>query len=97
ALLYSHPQVYVDIAAIVVFEPRTAFYRYLREIVEAGFGNRVMFGSDQSVWPKMIEDGIAVIEEAPFLTEAQKRDILYNNAARLLRLSEEEIARHHGG
>jgi predicted TIM-barrel fold metal-dependent hydrolase len=36
-----------------------------------------------------------VIEDAPFLTAAQKRDILYNNAARFLRLSKEEIARHH--
>ena len=44
----------------------------------------------------MIERAVAVIEEAPFLTEEQKRDILYNNAARFLRLSEEEIARHHG-
>jgi hypothetical protein len=29
------------------------------------------------------------------LTPAQKRDIFYNNAARFLRLSKEEIARHH--
>jgi predicted TIM-barrel fold metal-dependent hydrolase len=28
-------------------------------------------------------------------TEVQKRDILYNNAARFLRLSDEEIAKHH--
>jgi len=54
-----------------------------------------MFGSDQMVWPEVIERSIAVIEEAPFLTESQKRDIFYNNAARFLRLSVEEIARHH--
>ena len=96
ALLYGHPQVYVDVGAIVFFEPRAAFYRYLRAIVEAGFGNRVMFGSDQILWPETIERSIAVIEEAPFLSEQQKRDILYHNAARFLRLGEEEIARHHG-
>jgi uncharacterized protein len=33
--------------------------------------------------------------EAPFLTAEQKRDILYNNAARFLRLSPEQIARHN--
>jgi len=33
--------------------------------------------------------------EAPFLSAERKRDILYNNAARFLRLSEEEVARHH--
>jgi predicted TIM-barrel fold metal-dependent hydrolase len=36
ALLFSHPQVYVDIASIVYTEPRPAFYRFLQEIVEAG-------------------------------------------------------------
>jgi predicted TIM-barrel fold metal-dependent hydrolase len=54
-----------------------------------------MFGSDQMVWPGVIERSIRIIEEAPFLNQQQKRDILYNNAARFLRLSEEEIARHH--
>jgi predicted TIM-barrel fold metal-dependent hydrolase len=55
-----------------------------------------MFGSDQMVWPGLIALSIEIIEEAPFLSEEQKRDIFYNNAARFLRLSEQEIARHHG-
>jgi uncharacterized protein len=96
AVLYAHPHVYVDVGVIVFYQPRADFYRYLRRIVEAGYGDRVMFGSDQIVWPGVIERAVAVIEEAPFLSEAQKRDILYNNAARFLRLSDEEIARHHG-
>jgi len=40
------------------------------------------------VWPGAIGAGIHSITSAPFLTEAQKRDILYNNAARFLRLKE---------
>ena len=95
ALLFSHPQVYVDTASIIYTEPRAAFYRYLQGIVEAGYGDRVMFGSDQMIWPGVIEPSVKVIEDAPFLSEAQKRDILYNNAARFLRLSEEVIAKHH--
>lgn len=94
-LLYDHPQVYVDIGAFWS-EPRAGFYRYLEAIVDAGFGKRVMYGSDQIVWPGAIELTIDAIEEAPFLSPAQRRDILYNNAARFLRLSEEDIARHHG-
>lgn len=94
-LLFSHPQVYVDIASIVYTEPRPAFYRFLQEIVEAGYGDRILFGSDQMIWPGVIEPSIAAIEQAPFLTQAQKRDILYNNAARFLRLTAEQIARHH--
>lgn len=96
-LMYAHPQVHIDIGVIVYTQPRAAFYRYLERIVEAGFGKRIMFGSDQMVWPGVIERAIRVVEEAPFLSEGQKRDILYNNAARFLRLSPEEIARHHRG
>jgi hypothetical protein len=95
AVLYAHPQVHVDVGVIVFIQPRAAFYRYLRGIVEAGFAKRVMFGSDQMVWPGVIERSIAVIEEAPFLSEAAKRDIFYHNAARFLRLGEDETARHH--
>jgi predicted TIM-barrel fold metal-dependent hydrolase len=96
AVLYAHPQVHVDVGVIVYTQPRQAFYRYLERIVEAGFGNRVMFGSDQMVWPGVLERAIAVIEDAHFLSASQKRAILYDNAARFLRLSEGEIARHHG-
>jgi len=95
-VLYAHPQVHVDVGVIVFTQPRPAFYRFLQGIVEAGFGSRVMFGTDQMVWPGAIERAIAVIEDAPFLSEQQKRDIFYNNAARFLRLGEAEIARHHG-
>ncbi len=63
----------------------------------SGFGidKRIMFGSDQMVWPEAISMAIESIETADFLNEEQKRDIFYNNAARFLRLSEEDIARHH--
>jgi predicted TIM-barrel fold metal-dependent hydrolase len=95
AVMYAHPQVHVDVAVIDWAIPTAEFHRFLRRIVEAGFGTRVMYGSDQMVWPGLIEKSIAAVQEASFLTESQKRDILYNNAARFLRLSEEEIALHH--
>ncbi|MBV8687268.1 MAG: amidohydrolase family protein [Alphaproteobacteria bacterium] len=94
ALMEAHPQVYVDIAAIVATEPKPAFYRYLREIVEAGYGDRIMFGTDQGVWPGLIEAAIRTIERAPFLSARRKRDILYNNAARFLRLTPAQVSRH---
>lgn len=97
ALLYSHPQVYVETGVIVYTQTRKAFYRYLKALVEGGFGNRIMFGSDQMVWPEAIERSIQVVEAAEFLSQDQKRDILYYNAARFLRLSEETIRRHYAG
>jgi uncharacterized protein len=96
ALLWAHPQVYVGLGVISWGLPPAEFHRYLRTIVEAGFGERVMFGSDQMVWPGALDFAIDNIETADYLTDAQKRDILYNNAARFLRLTEEQIAAHHG-
>lgn len=96
ALLYAHPQVHVEVGVIVHTLPPAAFYRFLQGITDAGFAKRVMYGSDQMIWPGTLERGIRVIEEAPFLSSEEKRDILYNNAARFLRLSDDEIARHHG-
>lgn len=96
AVLWTHPQLHVDVGAISFALPAAAFHSYLQRIVEAGFGKRVMFGSDQMVWPEMIDVAIDRIQSAGFLSEEQKRDILYNNAARFLKLSPQEIDRHHG-
>jgi predicted TIM-barrel fold metal-dependent hydrolase len=96
AVLWTHPQVYVDVGVICYAIPRKAFHNYLKQIVEAGFGKRIMFGSDQMNWPETIVVGIEAINTADFLTNEQKRDILYNNAARFLRFSDEQIAKHHG-
>lgn len=96
AVLWAHPQAYAEVGGIVFALPRPEFHRYLRTIVEAGFGKRIMFGSDQMVWPGLIERGIVTIESATYLSQAQKRDILYHNAARFLRLSDDVIAKHHG-
>ena len=52
-----------------------------------------MFGSDQMVWPEALNAAIDTIQNAPGLTEQQKRDILYNNAARFLRLQQAGSAR----
>lgn len=96
ALMFSYPHVYAEIGSIVYTEPRPAFYAFLKEIVEAGYADRILFGSDQMIWPGVITPSVQAIRDAPFLSEAQKRDIFYNNAARFLRLSPEQIARHHG-
>jgi predicted TIM-barrel fold metal-dependent hydrolase len=84
--LYAHPQLYVDIGIIDYAFPRKEFYAYLQRLIDAGFENRIMFGSDEMVWPDALSAAIDSIQNAPSLTSAQKRDILYNNAARFLRL-----------
>jgi hypothetical protein len=86
AMMYQYPQLYADVSTISWVIPRAAFYDYLEAFVRAGLGKRLMFGSDQMVWPEKISIAVEAIEEAPFLTDEQKRDIFYNNAKRFLRL-----------
>jgi hypothetical protein len=90
AVLNLYPQVYADIAVINWIRPRAEFHEYLRRLVEAGFGKRIMFGTDQMAWPEAIGMAVEGVESADFLTEEQKRDIFYNNAARFLRLDKKE-------
>ena len=85
ALMYAHPNVYVDVAALQApfMVPKPAYYRHLRGLVEGGFGKRIMFGSD---FAGQVAPGIDTIVAAEFLTAEQKSDILCGNAARFLRL-----------
>lgn len=94
ALMYAHLQVYVDIGAISWGLPRKEFYHFLQGLVDAGFGQRIMFGSDQMQWPTTISEAIEAVNSASFLTRQQKADIFYNNAARFLELPADEINRH---
>lgn len=89
AMLYNYPQLHVDIAALQFVIPRGEYYALLEALVQAGFGDRILFGSDQVIWPELIEEGINAINDAPFLSYAQKKAILHDNAVRFLRLHED--------
>jgi hypothetical protein len=86
AILSVYPQVNVDVAVVDWIIPKTEFYNYLKALVDAGFEKRIMYGSDQMVWNDAISLSIKNIEDAPFLSEEQKQDIFYNNAARFFNL-----------
>jgi len=86
AMLYAHPQLYVDTGILDYAYPTKDFYAYLKRLVDAGLTERILFGSDQMIWPDAIPIAIRRIEQAPFLTAAQKRLILHDNAARFLRI-----------
>ncbi len=96
AMMYIYPNLYADIGVLAWVLPREAFYNALRELVDAGLGDRLLFGTDQMFWPGALTIAIETVEAAPFLSDEQERAILYDNAARFLNLSEEQIAVHHG-
>jgi predicted TIM-barrel fold metal-dependent hydrolase len=93
ALMYAHPNLYVDIAVVNWILPKEELYAYIKSLMQAGFGNRIMHGTDQMVWPEVMDIAIESINSADFLTLEQKEDIFFDNAAEFLRLNEDEIAK----
>ena len=92
ALMYAHPNVYVDIAVLNWLLPKEELYEYIKSLMRAGFGDRIMHGSDQMVWPDVIDVAIETVNSADFLTLEQKEDIFFDNAADFLELNKEEIS-----
>ena len=64
--------------------PRGQFHDYLRALMRANLGARLMFGSD-AAGPGAVTAGIQGITSATFLTRLERRDILCDNAARFYR------------
>ena len=95
-LMTMYPHVYVDISTLTwtpiagdLLEP------FLSEAKRRRLLDRVMFGSDQMRWPEAIALAIDRVNRLSFLTVEEKKDIFYDNAAKFLGLTAEEIARHH--
>lgn len=87
SMLYMYPRLHADLSAYNWMMGREPFYDFLKGVLGlSGAHRRLMFGSDQMRWPEAISWAVDTIEQAPFLSEEQKRDIFYNNAKRFLRL-----------
>lgn len=87
-LMAYYPQLYTDVGVMLWVEPNTQRFikDFLKNAKHAGYLDRVMFGSDQMIWPDAIERSILFLNNIGFLTKLEKENILYNNAASFLRL-----------
>jgi Predicted metal-dependent hydrolase of the TIM-barrel fold len=86
-MLYAYPNVYLDTAVVNWILGRQVFDCMLREAVDTVGSDRILFGSDQMVWPQKIGPAVSSIRDATYLSETDKHNILWGNAARLLGLS----------
>lgn len=84
ALMGAYSNIYLDTGATDWLVARPAFHSYLRKFVDAGYGDRIMFGSDAMTWPDAIPLAIQGIQTSN-LSPSEKRDILYRNARRFFR------------
>jgi uncharacterized protein len=91
ALLKEYPTVYFDMSVLNSVGSAETHEAELKRLIDAGFGDRIMFGSDTRPAAPILRR----LENIAWLTEKQRRAILYDNAARFLRLDPQTIARHH--
>lgn len=84
-LLYAYRNVYVDTGVVDWILSRFTFHRMLTEAVKTAGSERVLFGTDQMAWPRVITPAVRAILEAKGLTHEDRRKILWNNAAELFR------------
>lgn len=89
-LLADYPNVYLDVSITNGVMSEQVYADTLKRLFDAGFGDRVMYGSDNLP----AEPILARLSRMDFLTENQKRGILYDNAARFLRLDEKTRRAH---
>ena len=91
ALMGANAYVYVDLAGFIWSYPLEEIHRYLQRLVQAGFGKRILYGTDLMMWPELLETSIGVIENANYLSQDQKRDIFFNNAVRFFNWNPEDF------
>ena len=83
-MLYAYPNVYLDTAVVNWILGESVFNRMLKEAVDTVGSDRILFGSDQMVWPSMITPAVQAIVKADYLSVDDKKRILGGNAANLL-------------
>jgi uncharacterized protein len=83
-----YKSLYVDLGAILWVDSLIQDYavRFLKLAQTAGVLDRVMFGSDQMIWPEAITRSIDFINNLDFLSNEEKYMILYGNAKQFLNL-----------
>jgi predicted TIM-barrel fold metal-dependent hydrolase len=85
-MMDGYPNLYADLGVELWLHPLTKDYgtKFLKSAKEYGFLDRVLFGSDQMVWPEAITSSIDFLNAMDFLTKAEKEMILYKNAKKFL-------------
>jgi hypothetical protein len=90
ALLADYPNVNVDVSITNGVMSEQVYADALKRLIKAGFGDRIMYGSD-NLPAAPILDRLSRME---FLSESQRRGILYDNAAKFLRLDTKTLRAH---
>lgn len=89
-MMDGYPNLYADLGVEMWLHPMTKDFavKFLKSAKEYGFLDRVMFGTDQMVWPEAITSSINFLNTLDFLTKEEKELIFYNNAKKFLEIKD---------
>lgn len=89
-MMDGYPNLHADLGVEMWLHPMTKDFavKFLKSAKEYGFLDRVMFGSDQMVWPDAITNSIDFLNDLDFLTKEEKEMIFYKNAKKFLSIEE---------
>lgn len=83
-LLADYPNVYVDLSITNSVLPIEQYESALNRLIDAGFGNRIMLGSDNVSLGLILER----LESLESISDGQRAAILYDNAAQFFGLAQ---------
>ncbi|CAN5433707.1 hypothetical protein BH10BAC3_BH10BAC3_41080 [soil metagenome] len=85
-MMDGYPNLYADLGVEMWLHPMTKDFaiKFLQSAKKYGVIDRVMFGSDQMVWPEAITSSINFLNALDFLTTTEKEMILYKNAKKFI-------------
>ncbi|GAA4937795.1 hypothetical protein GCM10023314_07980 [Algibacter agarivorans] len=89
-MMDGYPNLHADLGVEMWLHPMTKDFavKFLKSAKDYGFLDRVMFGSDQMVWPDAITNSIDFLNDLDFLTKEEKEMIFYKNAKNFLSIEE---------
>lgn len=91
-LMSMYEQVYAGLGVLLWIDPLLQDYavRFLKLAQTAGVMDKVMYGSDQMVWPGGISRSIDYLNSLDFLSQEEKHLILFENARRFFKLGNQK-------
>lgn len=89
-MMDGYPNLYADLGVEMWLHPMTKDFavKFLKSAKQYGFLDRVLFGSDQMVWPEAITSSINFLQSLDFLSKDEKQKIFYLNAKKFLDIKE---------
>jgi hypothetical protein len=87
-MMQMYTNLYIDLGVLLWVDPFINEYaiKLLKLAKQANVLDRVMFGSDQMVWPGAITKSVDFLNAQSYLTKQEKRMILYENGKRFLKI-----------